>query len=503
MSRSQTNSVELAWDTLLDVDGPVVGDGFSTTGEGRARAGAALHVRLTTAIRDAVRAGRLPAGAALPPSRVLAGTLGCSRWVVTEAYGQLVAEGYLEARTGSATRVAGGRAVSENAVGTSGRQTPAGAAGPADPLRTPTRRLTYDLAAGVPDVRAFPRERWVDAVRAALATAPVTDLVAPVAVGHVRVRETIAGHVERTRAAVVAPADLTVTHGATDGMTRLCRALVAAGHRALGVEDPSWPRLRTAAQSVGLRVVPLPLDGEGLCVGALDDVPEVRAVLVTPAHQFPTGVVLSPRRREALLAWAHRVDGLVIEDDYDAEFRYDRRPVAALQGMDPHRVALLGSVSKTLTPGIGLGWLVTPPSWTGPVADTNPTVPAPAVVDQLALLELIRRGWYDRHLRAVRLIYRSRRDALLGALADELPGWRPSGTAAGLHFLLHLPEGATATGAGDVVRAAARREVAVSELSRYRLRPREPEAALVIGYGNLRDSAVRDAVRELAAAVRA
>src|SRR5690606_35793383 len=162
--------------------------------------------------------------------------------------------------------------------------------------------------------------------------------------------------------------------------------------------------------------------GDGLRVEALEDLPGVHAVLVTPAHQFPTGVVLSAERREALLAWARRVDGLVIEDDYDAEFRYDRRPVAALQGMDPHRVALLGSVSKTLSPGIGLGWLVTPPSWTGPVAAANPTVPAPAVVDQLALLELIRRGWYDRHLRAVRLIYRSRRDALLGALADELPG---------------------------------------------------------------------------------
>jgi Aminotransferase class I and II/Bacterial regulatory proteins, gntR family len=280
----------------------------------------------------------------VPPSRALAEGLGYSRWVVTEAYGQLIAEGYLCARVGSATRVSW---VPDTA--------------PPRPRarRARARPIRYDLAPGLPDLRAFPRRRWADAVRAVTGSAVHYDLGLPDPAGHAVLRTTLAQYLRRSRGADAHAASVTVCAGITDGLVRTCRALRAEGIADLAVEDPGWRRLRDAAISAGLRVHPVPVDHDGLRVDDLARTP-ARAVVVGAAHQFPTGTVLSPARRARLVRWAREVDGFVIEDDYDAEFRYDHHPVAVMQGMDPGRVFLLGSVSKTLSPALGLGWLVAP-----------------------------------------------------------------------------------------------------------------------------------------------
>jgi GntR family transcriptional regulator/MocR family aminotransferase len=431
-----------------------------------------LHARLTAALRDAIRAGRLATGTALPPSRALAADLGCSRWVVTQAYAQLSAEGYLAGRTGSATRV---------------RWSPGPEAAP--PVAGPAPgRPRYDAAPGLPDLRAFPRRRWAEAVREALAAAPHADLGYPDPAGHPRLRAVLAEYLARARGAVAAAGDVTVCSGVTDGVGRLCRALAAAGHTAIAVEDPGWGRLRVVAASAGLAVEPVPVDADGLVVERIQG---VRAVVVTPAHHFPTGAVLAPARRAALVDWAHRVDGVIAEDDYDAEFRYDRRPVGTVQGMAPGRVALFGSLSKTLSPALGLGWALAPPAWRAGVRAGV----APPVLDQLAFAGFVASGGYDRYLRAARQRYRARRDALVAALARRLPAARVDGVAAGLHLLL----GGVAGDAAAIVARAAAAGVAVADLAWYRVRPGPP--GLVLGYGNLADRAVAEAVDLLAAAV--
>jgi GntR family transcriptional regulator / MocR family aminotransferase len=466
---SQTN---LAWDTLLDLGG---------------RGSGPLHQRLTQAIRAAVRTGALPHGGALPPSRELAADLGLSRWVVTQAYEQLVAEGYLVARVGSATRVRWPQGGSRPAPATASR---------------PARAPRYDLAPGLPDLRAFPRRAWLEAIRAEVTTAPHAELAYPArgaSGGHPRLRQVLAEYLQRVRGAVVHPEDVTITSGVTDGVTQVCRALVASGASSIAVEDPGWHRLRQAALGAGLVLTPVGVDEQGMRVQELPGAPGVTAAIVTPAHQFPTGSVLAPARRAALLEWARRVDALILEDDYDAEFRYDRRPVGTVQGMDPRRVALLGSLSKTLAPALRLGWAVTPPRWTAALRAAETRMTGPPVLDQLAFARFIQAGAYDRHLRSVRRRYRVRRDRLVQALGRQLPGCSISGVAAGLHLVVDLAPGTNAAG---VVARAARRGVRVVSLSTYRAAAEQREA-LVLGYGNLDDRAVEQAVQELVAAVRA
>ncbi|WP_231499838.1 MocR-like pyridoxine biosynthesis transcription factor PdxR [Saccharothrix sp. NRRL B-16314] len=464
---SQTN---FAWATLLDVGPP-------------GRGGRRLHDRLAHALRAAIRDGRLVEGAAVPPSRALAEEFGCSRWVVTEAYGQLVAEGYLAARVGSATRVSW----SPDAVASPPRT-------PRAPEPAPVR---YDLAPGLPDVRAFPRRRWADAVRAVTGSAVHYDLGLPDRSGHAVLRTTVAEYLRRSRGADADAASVTVCAGVTDGLVRTCRALVAEGIADLAVEDPGWGRLRDAATSAGMRVHPVPVDHDGLRVDELARTP-ARAVVIGAAHQFPTGTVLSPGRRARLVRWAREVDGFVVEDDYDAEFRYDHHPVAVVQGMDPGRVFLLGSVSKTLSPALGLGWLVAPAATTRALRAANPVAAAPPVLDQLALATFIDRGWYDAHLRAARRRFRARRDLLVRTLADLVPEGRVSGTAAGLHVLLHLPDDADTGGA---VRDAAAAGLRLTDLDDYRVEG-SAERALVLGYGNISDTEIPTAVALLREALR-
>ncbi|GIJ46771.1 GntR family transcriptional regulator [Virgisporangium aliadipatigenens] len=438
-----------------------------------------LHARLSGALRAAIRSGTLPAGSALPPSRLLAADLGCSRWTVVEVYQQLVAEGYATSRVGSGTRVA----ISPSVERARARPAPVPAPG------------GIDLAPGLPDLRAFPVEKWLGAMRRAAAALPYHRFGHPTPGGEPALRHTLADYLGRVRGADVDPEDLTVCAGVTDGVVRLCGALRAAGHDSVAVEDPGWTRLREAVAATGLRTVAVPVDDGGLRVAALERT-GARVVVVSPAHQFPTGVVLAPQRRAALLAWARRVDGLIVEDDYDAEFRYDRRPVGAVQGTDPQRVALAGSLSKTLSPALGLGWLVTPRRWTGPMR-ALPRAGAPGVLDQLALAEFLRSGGYDRQLRAARKRYRARRDALIAALARD---HRVTGAAAGLHLLLWPAGGGDAAA---VVRRAARAGLRIVAARQYRVDNRALDAALVLGYGNLADHELPAAVARLTAALDA
>ena len=462
MAKFQTN---LAWDALLEL------------GEGR---DGPLHARLSGALREAIRDGRLPPGSALPPSRDLAGDLGCSRWVVTEAYAQLAAEGYVGARVGSGTRV---RSLGRSTAGLPAPKGP--------PAWTPR----IDLAPGLPDLRAFPLGRWVSALRSATSTLPYAELGYPDPAGHPRLRQVLAGYLARVRGAQADSAQVTICGGVTDATHRIAQALHAAGLGAVAVEDPGWHRLRQAAGAAGLRVVPIPVDGQGLRVGDLEDHPDVRAVIVSPTHQFPTGVVLSAERRGALLAWARRVDGLILEDDYDAEFRYDRRPVGTIQGTDPSRVALLGSLSKTLSPALGIGWAATPSAWTGPFRATLGPPAAPSTLDQLTFAEFLQTGAYDRHLRAARKRYRLRRDRLVLALGERLPQARLLGVAAGLHLLVLLDD--TVDAAAEVSRAATR-DMRVANLDTYRVGDDTFGPGLVLGYGNLGDGQVEEAVALLA-----
>jgi GntR family transcriptional regulator/MocR family aminotransferase len=435
------------------------------------------HVRLATAIRTAIRDGQLSDGAPLPPSRELAAELSCSRWVVTQAYEQLVAEGYLEARAGAGTKV-------RSAL-----------AGP--PARTheatPSAPVRYDLGPGLPDLSAFPRAGWARAWHEALAAAPHTALGYAPAGGHPALREALADYLGRVRGATVAPDNLVVTTGVREGVSAMAR-LLADQHDRIAVEDPGWARLRTAIASSGLQPMSLPLDQHGARTDELDD--GVRLAALTPAHQFPTGTVLSAERRADALAWAERVDGLLLEDDYDAEFRYDRRPIGTLQGLAPNRVALFGSVSKTLAPAVRIGWIAAPPQWSSALTHTVPEVSA---LDQLALARFLRSGSYDRYLRQARRRYRARRDLLVSAIARRLPQCQVSGVAAGLHLLMELPEQSSAAA---VTAAAADAGLRVMDLAACRLVPAHDRPTLVLGYGNLPDRMVDSAVLALATAIR-
>ncbi|MFI6929799.1 PLP-dependent aminotransferase family protein [Streptomyces sp. NPDC050287] len=465
MRVSQTN---LAGDLLLHLGQPSDGP---------------LHERVKRALRTAIRNGRIEVGTALPPSRQLAADLSCSRWAVTEAYSQLIAEGYLEAQTGSATRVRWSDNPDADSLRPAARHTPA---------------ALFDLAPGLPDLRAFPRRRWAEAVRTQVTTAAFTEFGYPPPGGHIRLRQLLADYLGRSRGVAATPQDVTVCTSVTDGVRRVCHALRADGITAVGCEEPGWTRLREVVRAAGLDPVPIRTDSGGLRTDDLAGHTGLRAVLTAPAHQFPLGTVLVPERRAALLRWARRVDGVVLEDDYDAEFRYDRRPVAAIQGMDPTRVILFKSLSKILSPALGIGWIVAPPRWTHHLHQTDQVATQPSTLDQLAFATLLESGAYDRHLRASRKRYRNRRDTLVQALAQQLPGAPVSGIAAGLHLILRLP---ATVDTQAVITAAATRSLRVAGLAAYHATDDHNDHGLVLGYGNLADNAVSEAVRHLREAI--
>jgi GntR family transcriptional regulator / MocR family aminotransferase len=461
------------WATSLDLHLDVRGGGHG--------AGAAL----TRALRDAARSGRLAPGTRLPSSRALAADLGLARNTVADAYGMLVAEGWLTARQGSGTRVA--RRVKARAGGR------ARAAAP--PLRHPLNPpVTFNLLPGQPDASSFPRTAWAAAVRRALLTAPAAAFAYQGPAGRPELRAALAGYLARARGVDATADRIVVCSGFRHGLALVCDVLRARGVRRIAVESYGIAEHWRVIERAGLTPVPLPVDAGGADVGALAG-GGVQAVLLTPAHQFALGGALPPDRRAAVVDWARGTGGLVLEDDYDGEFRYDRQPVGALQGLDPDRVVYLGTASKSLSPALRLGWAVLPARLVGEVQAAKGSEWTSSSVDQLALAELITSGAYDRHLREMRGRYRRRRDRLIALLAGRAPHVTVGGLAAGLHALLLLPPG---TEEATVARAPAE-GLAVAGLRPLTF-PGEPlpPDALLVGYATPPDHLFPGALAALA-----
>ncbi|GGS93369.1 MocR-like pyridoxine biosynthesis transcription factor PdxR [Streptomyces griseoviridis] len=434
-------------------------------------AGPGLRRGLTEALRAAVRTGRLAPGTRLPSSRVLAADLGIARNTVADAYADLVAEGWLTARQGSGTRVAD-------------RPVTTPPAAPAPPART-AARPAYDLRPGTPDLASFPRTEWLRAARRALHAAPDEALGYGDPRGHAALRAALAGYVSRARGVHADPGRVLVCNGFVHALDLLGTVLRARGVHTVAVESYGLHIHRDLLAAAGLRTVPLPLDDQGTDPRA---VPEgAGAVLLTPAHQFPLGMPLRPDRRAAVVEWARRTGGLVLEDDYDGEFRYDRQPVGALQALGPDHVIHLGTASKALAPGLRLAWAVLPPPLVEEALAAKNHLATCSVLEQLTLAEFLTSGAYDRHVRAARLRYRRRRDTLVAALAARAPGVHATGIAAGLHAVLLLPPGTEQS----VVQAATWQHLALHGLSLFRHPDAvtDPVDAVVVGYGTPPDHA--------------
>ncbi|MGA8465743.1 MAG: PLP-dependent aminotransferase family protein [Trebonia sp.] len=447
-------------------------------------AGHRVRAGLEAALREAVQTGRLAPGTRLPSSRTLAADLGIARNTVAEAYAQLGAEGWLTARQGSGTRVASTAVVSP---------------GPAAGIRPPlgARAARYDLRPGSPDLSAFPRSGWLSAARKALSGAPSRALGYSDPRGLSELRTVLAAYLGRTRGVRVTPDRIVVCAGFTQGLALLCQVLPDVGVTKIAVEDYGQPHTAEALAASGLTPVMLGVDDGG---AVLDKAHGAQAMLLTPAHQFPLGSVLSPRRRADAARWAAGSGGLIIEDDYDGEFRYDRQPVGALQALAPEHVIYAGTVSKTLAPGLRLGWLVLPERLTEAVASAKARSDAhTSSFEQLTLAEFITSGAYDRHVRRVRLAYRRRRDRLVAALAGHAPGVRVTGIAAGLHAVAELGPGQREE---QVVARAAARGVAIEGLGGYALREHTRGPALVIGYATPPEHGYTTALARLVAAIR-
>jgi GntR family transcriptional regulator/MocR family aminotransferase len=444
---------------------------FDLGGVPRGRQAAAL----TDYLRTAIRRRSLPPGTTLPATRALAVDLAVSRGVIVRAYEQLSAEGYLQSKHGSGTRVA--------------------PAVPGVEARRPLRPALRPANPGLPAGSTFPRAVWARGVARALTSITDADLGYGDPAGLPRLREELSAYLGRVRALLAPPEQIIVVNGFAQTCRLVAEVLLARGVDRVGVEDPGSVGLRDQLAIAGLVCVGVPVDEEGIRVDVLEAA-DLRAVFVTPAHQFPTGVVMSADRRRALLRWAHDVGALVVEDDYDAELRYDRSPVGALQGLGPNVVIHGGSTSKTLAPGLRLGWLVAPESLVGAFTDAKYAADlARGVLDQATLAELIASGELDRHLRRMSTTYRRRRDRLVAAVRDRLPAWTVTGAAAGLHLVLRLEPAADEELLADAAQASG---LDARPLGRYALsHPTEP--ALVVGYGHQRPEQLETAVADLAA----
>jgi GntR family transcriptional regulator / MocR family aminotransferase len=434
-----------------------------------------LGSQLERELREAIRSGRLGTGERLPSSRALAGKLGVSRGLVLDCYQQLQAEGYLTTRTGSATRVAAGAYLQ---------------LAPPVPAAPPPR-LAVDFRPGLPDLSSFPRRDWLWALREAAREAPTDAFGYGDRRGSAALREVLAAYLRRVRGAVADPERLVICSGFAQGLNLILRALARHGVRRVAVEDPGDLDQPAIAARAGLQAVPVRVDQAGVDVASLA-ASDARAVVLTPAHQSPTGVVLAAQRRQALIAWANDRDATIIEDDYDAEFRYDREPVGAVQGLAPDRVALLGTVSKSLAPAMRLGWIVCPAALAEAIAQEKDLDDRGSPwLDQLALATLVQSGRYDRHLRRMRASYARRRATLVDALTEHAPQVELHGLAAGFHAVAHLPDSLSEPA---VVSAAGARSIGLYGMSRYRSSGAISPPQLVLGFGNLREGAIAQGI---------
>jgi GntR family transcriptional regulator / MocR family aminotransferase len=427
--------------------------------------GEGVRASLERSLRDAIADGRLRAGTRLPSTRTLAHDLGIARGTVLEAYAHLAAEGWIRGRRGSGTVVA--------------------AVGVVDPAAADAESAAegwrHDLRAGRPDPTSFPRAAWLRALRRALATAPGTALGLGDARGRIELREQLAAYLARSRGLRVTPQQIVVTTGFTQSLSLVARTLAARGTTTVAMEDPCMALHRKIVAAAGHAIAAVPVDADGAQVDAfIHDARSPAAIVLTPNRQHPLGMPLAAARRSRLLDWARSTGALVIEDDYDGEFRYDGAPIGALQGLEPRRVIYAGTTSKTLAPGLRLGWLVLPSDLLEPtLAEKHLADWQTGVLDQLALAELIRSGEYDRHIRKMRLRYRRRRDVLVDALRDRFD---IRGTSAGLNLHL-LVSGADVE--RELLDAAAGRGIALEGLATagYPHRAGEAErSGLIVGY---------------------
>ncbi len=424
-----------------------------------------LREQIAEQLRAAIRLGTLRSGTRLPASRVLAANLGVSRGVVVEAYDEMHAQGFLAISARSAPVV--------TAI--------PGDVGPA-PVEPPVRAPLVDFAIETVDTALFDRRAWLRAYAAALDTAPSAALAYGDPRGRPELRSALAEYLGRARGVAAEPARTVICQGSIQGVQIAARLLAAAGARRVAIEDPCSAEVRAATVRAGLEPVPVPADADGLDVGALPTA-NVNAVLLTPAHQYPGGGTLTPERRRALLAWADTADALIVEDDYDGELRYDRRPVGALQGLARERVIYLGTASRTLVPALRLGWMVVPAALVAGAIAIRWELggPSPAL-DQLALARLLRTAAFERHVRRLRTEYGRRREALLAALARTLPDAVPGGAAAGVHLTLTLP---AAVSVAAVARAAAAQRVHLQTVELFRAEPADDTRTLLLGFGRV------------------
>nr|WTA65490.1 PLP-dependent aminotransferase family protein [Micromonospora sp. NBC_00855] len=465
MGRNRTNS-STAEDLLIQVD---------------RFAGEALHRQIAASIRGSIRAGRLRLGTSLPPTRTIAADLGVSRGVVVEAYQQLAAEGYLTSRAGGYTQVA-----VEPVPPAAGRRGGDRA----------TARI--DFGYGRTDVSSFPRAAWLRSVRTVLTTTPNERFAYLDGRGVPELHAALTDYLSRVRGTSARPENVVICSGYGQGVALILQVLAARGARRVAVEDPSADDdARLVAAALGLDVIGVPVGPDGILVEKLQQT-DADAVVLTPSHQWPTGGVLSATARAGVISWAQRRGAVVIEDDYDAEYRYDRSPVGAMQGLAPDTVVYCGTASKTLAPGLRLGWLLAPSHLVDDITAAKVRADRGSpVIDQLTFADFLTRGEFDRHLRRMRPVYRRRRDVLLAALRAWLPDLEPVGVAAGQHVVTWLPHDLDED---LVVAAAARRGLVVQGVSRYRLSPDGP-GGLIFGYATLTERSITDGVEALADAV--
>lgn len=455
MSKAWVNSAErIGADLHLDLSG---------TGSRRAA--------LARALRSAIQDGRLAAGTRLPPYRSLAADLGVARNTVADTYAELVAEGWLTARQGSGTQVA--ERVTPVKTARVPKKPVAGSSAP-----------VHNMSQGQPDVSSFPRKAWSTSTRRALAVAPNDAFGPGDPQGRIELRIALAEYLARVRGVRTGPERIVICSGFSDALRLLFGGGVLRGTLAVESYGLGFHRFLLAAENI--RTVPLGLDEKGSRTDELANHRGVRTVLLTPAHQFPIGGPLHATRRNAAVEWARARGGVVIEDDYDGEFRYDREPVGAVQALDPDHVLYVGSVSKSLSTALRLGWMVLPERLVDPVLSAKGQRERwTSVVDQLTFADLISSGAYDRHIRKMRQRYRDRRNRLAAALAEHAPHIEPTGIAAGLHAVLRLPPGTEAS----TVKAAVWQGIALEGLAEYR----NPDATsevfdgLVVGYAGLPD----------------
>jgi GntR family transcriptional regulator/MocR family aminotransferase len=444
--------------------------------------GTTLGAQIEDQLRTGVRTGVLRHGTQLPSTRDLARQLGVSRRIVVEAYTQLAAEGYLDVRQGARPRVAATALVE---------------ARPSFHSR-PSERPRYDFQPSRPDLSAFPRHAWLRSLRRALSEMTDEDLGYGDPRGVEALRDALASYLGRVRGVVADPDDIVITAGFTQGLNVVLRTLASRGATRIALEAPGNREYVTIVERTGLGPVPIEVDTLGLRADLLAG-SDADAVVVTPAHQHPAGVVLSRERRAELLGWLRERDAVAVEDDYDAEYRYERSPVGALQGLAPDRIVYAGSASKTLAPGVRLGWLVAPTWLVDDLAqEKHLSDRGTSRIEQRALADFIERGEHDRHLRRMRAVYRSRRNTLVAALEEALPGSAIHGVAAGLHVNIVLPSGHSEQA---IRREATARRIAFETLADYRADAPDEPATLMLGYAQMSESALRAGVAELAAAI--